>query len=106
MMRTVRYVPLCFRCHVSPPRFTFSALSFKATLLNLLLRNYIHFNLLDQADKLIAKTTFPESAGNNQFARYYYYLGQLSCTIIRSPLDNDLNTNSYFARRQDPRHPA
>jgi len=39
------------------------------------LRNYLHFNLLDQADKLIAKTTFPESAGNNQFARYHYYLG-------------------------------
>ncbi|KAK9765901.1 26S proteasome non-ATPase regulatory subunit [Basidiobolus ranarum] len=49
----------------------------QATLLNLLLRNYFHYNLYDQADKLVTKTTFPESAGNNQFARYMYYLGRI-----------------------------
>lgn len=47
----------------------------QATLLNLLLRNYFAFNLYDQADKLIAKTTFPDSAGNNQLARWLYYVG-------------------------------
>ncbi|KAJ3039464.1 26S proteasome non-ATPase regulatory subunit [Rhizophlyctis rosea] len=49
----------------------------QATLLNLLLRNYLHFNLYDQADKLISKTTFPETAGNNQVARYMYYIGRI-----------------------------
>ncbi|RIA82899.1 proteasome regulatory subunit C-terminal-domain-containing protein [Glomus cerebriforme] len=49
----------------------------QATLLNLLLRNYFYYNLYDQADKLVSKTTFPETAGNNQQARYMYYLGRI-----------------------------
>ena len=46
-------------------------------LLNLLLRNYLHYNLYDQADKLVSKTTLPASRSNNQLARYYYYLGRI-----------------------------
>lgn len=49
----------------------------QATLLNLLLRNYFVHNLYDQADKLVSKSTFPEKAGNNQAARYAYYLGRI-----------------------------
>ena len=49
----------------------------QATILNLLLRNYLHFNLYDQAAKLVAKTTFPERAGNNQLARYLFYVGRI-----------------------------
>ncbi|KAI8837832.1 proteasome regulatory subunit C-terminal-domain-containing protein [Chytridium lagenaria] len=49
----------------------------QATILNLLLRNYLHFNLYEQADKLVSKASFPESAGNNQQARYLYYLGRI-----------------------------
>ncbi|KAI8816805.1 proteasome regulatory subunit C-terminal-domain-containing protein [Fimicolochytrium jonesii] len=49
----------------------------QATILNLLLRNYLHFNLYDQADKLVSKTVFPEGASNNQIARYMYYLGRI-----------------------------
>ncbi|ORZ25224.1 proteasome regulatory subunit C-terminal-domain-containing protein [Absidia repens] len=49
----------------------------QATLLNLLLRNYFVHNLYDQADKLLSKSTFPENAGNNQAARYTYYLGRI-----------------------------
>jgi 26S proteasome regulatory subunit N3 len=49
----------------------------QATLLNLLLRNYFAFNLYDQADKLIAKTSFPDTAGNPQLARWMYYVGEL-----------------------------
>ena len=49
----------------------------QAVLLNLLLRNYLHYNLYDQADKLVAKSSFPESAGNPQLARYQYYLGRI-----------------------------
>jgi 26S proteasome regulatory subunit N3 len=46
-----------------------------AQLSNLLLRNYIHFNHYDQAEKLISKITFPESATTNQMARFMYYNG-------------------------------
>jgi len=49
----------------------------QATLLNLLLRNYFHYNLYEQADKLVSKSTFPENASNNQAARYAYYLGRI-----------------------------
>ncbi|CAO3622927.1 unnamed protein product [Cunninghamella blakesleeana] len=49
----------------------------QATLLNLLLRNYFVHDLYDQADKLLSKSTFPENAGNNQAARYAYYLGRI-----------------------------
>ena len=47
----------------------------QATLLNLLLRNYLLCDLYDQADKLVSKSSFPESANNAQYARYMYYLG-------------------------------
>lgn len=47
-------------------------------LLNLLLRNYLHFNLYDQAEKLVSKSVFPELANNNEWARYLYYTGELT----------------------------
>jgi len=49
----------------------------QATLLNLLLRNFIHYNLYDQASKLVSKTTFPESCSNNQFVRYLFYRARI-----------------------------
>ena len=49
----------------------------QATLLNIILKNYIALNLIDQADKLVAKSVFPDTVGNNQLARYMYYLGNL-----------------------------
>jgi len=65
----------------------------QAMLLNLLLRNYIHYNLFDQADKLISKSTFPESATNNDWARYLCYIGlikaiQLDYTEAHKHLEN------------------
>ncbi|CAE6435887.1 unnamed protein product [Rhizoctonia solani] len=49
----------------------------QAALINLLLRNYLHYNLYSQADKLVSKTTFPSSSGNSQLARYLYYVGRI-----------------------------
>lgn len=49
----------------------------QAVLINCLLRNYLHYNLYNQADKLVLKCTFPEQASNNEWARYYYYLGRI-----------------------------
>lgn len=40
-----------------------------------MLRNYLHYNLYDQAEKLSSKSTFPEMASNNEWARYLYYTG-------------------------------
>lgn len=51
----------------------------QAMLLNLLLRNYIHYRLYDQADKLVSRTKFPATRSNNQLARYFYYLGRIRC---------------------------
>lgn len=51
-------------------------------LLNLLLRNYIFYNLYEQAEKLISKTTFPENANNNESARYLFYLGKIKATQL------------------------
>lgn len=48
------------------------------TLLNLLLRNYMSYNLYDMADKIAAKSELKESvATTNELARYYYYLGRI-----------------------------
>lgn len=55
----------------------------QAVLLNLLLRNYLHFNLYDQAEKLVSKSVFPELANNNEWARYLYYTGELTAAPLR-----------------------
>jgi hypothetical protein len=46
-----------------------------AILINLLLRNYLHYNLFSQADKFVSKASFPQSAANPQLARNHFYLG-------------------------------
>lgn len=54
----------------------------QAVLINCLMRNYLHYNLYDQADKLVAKSKFPESASNNEWARYLYYLGRIKAARL------------------------
>jgi len=55
----------------------------QAAILNLLLRNYLSANLIDQADKLLAKTEFKEeTAGAHQLARYYYYQGRIKAVQL------------------------
>ncbi|XP_054162551.1 26S proteasome non-ATPase regulatory subunit 3-like [Oppia nitens] len=49
----------------------------QAVLLNCLLRTYLHYNLYEQASKLVSKSVFPELAPNNEFARFLYYLGRI-----------------------------
>ncbi|EJC99277.1 uncharacterized protein FOMMEDRAFT_23158 [Fomitiporia mediterranea MF3/22] len=71
----------------------------QAVLINLLLRNYLHYNLYDQADKLVAKTTFPTSAGNPQLARYHYYLGRIKAVQLNY---SDAHTNLQQAIRRAP----
>lgn len=48
------------------------------TLLNLLLRNFLHYNLYDQAERLRAKAQRPEvSRSPQQACRYLLYLGRI-----------------------------
>jgi len=49
----------------------------QAVLFNLLMRNYLNYNLIEQARTLSEKAAFPEGASNNQFCRYLYYLGRI-----------------------------
>lgn len=49
----------------------------QAVLLNLLLRNYLHYNLVEQAQTLSNRAAFPENVSNNQFCRYLYYMGRV-----------------------------
>ncbi|KRX01049.1 hypothetical protein PPERSA_00797 [Pseudocohnilembus persalinus] len=49
----------------------------QATLLNLILRNYLHFNHYELAHHLVSKSTFPEAISNNEFCRYLYYTGRI-----------------------------
>lgn len=45
--------------------------------MNIILRSYLQQNLYEQARSFLVKTTFPEQASNNQYARYLYYLGRI-----------------------------
>lgn len=54
----------------------------QAVLINCLLRNYLHYSLYDQADKLVSKSVFPESAANNEWARFFYYLGRIKAARL------------------------
>lgn len=49
----------------------------QAVLENLILRNYLEYNLVEQAHTFSLRTTFPEGASNNQFCRFLYYIGRI-----------------------------
>jgi 26S proteasome regulatory subunit N3 len=70
-----------------------------ASLLNRLLRSYLHYSLYDQADKLVSKTTFPASAGNSQYARYHFYLGRIRAVQLNY---SDAHANLQQAIRRAP----
>ncbi|XP_033099608.1 26S proteasome non-ATPase regulatory subunit 3-like [Anneissia japonica] len=75
----------------------------QATILNLLLRNYLLHNLYDQADKLVAKSSFPESASNNEWARFLYYMGRIKAIQLEY---SESNKNLLQAIRKAPQHSA
>ncbi|KAL1124254.1 hypothetical protein AAG570_002024 [Ranatra chinensis] len=54
----------------------------QAVLINCLLRNYLHYSLYDQADKLVSKSIYPETASNNEWARFLYYLGRIKAARL------------------------
>uniref|UniRef100_A0A7S2WPD9 PCI domain-containing protein n=1 Tax=Eucampia antarctica TaxID=49252 RepID=A0A7S2WPD9_9STRA len=48
-----------------------------ATLLNLLLRDLLRADQVEQAHKLLSNSTFPDAASNNQFCRFLYHSGRI-----------------------------
>ena len=49
-----------------------------ASIITLLLRNYLLSHDVNQASNLVEKVEFPENAGNALVARYYYYLARIN----------------------------
>ncbi|KUI61692.1 putative 26S proteasome regulatory subunit rpn3 [Cytospora mali] len=55
----------------------------QASVIVLLLRNYLLMAHISQADLLVSHTQFPENAANNQVARFLYYLGRIRAIQLR-----------------------
>lgn len=75
----------------------------QAVLLNCLLRLYLHYNLYDQASKLVSKSVFPEVASINEWARFLYYLGRIKAIQL---VYSDARKNLLQALRKAPQHTA
>lgn len=75
----------------------------QSVLLNCLLRLYLHYNLYDQASKLVSKSVFPESASINEWARFLYYLGRIKAIQL---VYSDARKNLLQALRKAPQHTA
>nr|QBH73726.1 26S proteasome regulatory subunit S3 [Isotomurus palustris] len=76
----------------------------QAVLINCLLRNYLLYNLYEQADKLVSKSTYPENAAsNNEMARYLYYLGRIRAVQLDY---SNAQKHLMQALRKAPQHAA
>lgn len=75
----------------------------QAVLINCLLRSYLHYNLYDQADKLVSKSVFPENASNNEWARFLYYVGRIKAIRLEY---SEAHTNLVQALRKAPQTTA
>lgn len=75
----------------------------QAVIINCLLRNYLHYSLYDQADKLVNKSVFPETASNNEWARFLYYLGRIKAAKLEYSV---AHKHLIQALRKAPQHAA
>lgn len=75
----------------------------QAVLVNCLLRLYLHHNQYDQAAKLVSKIIFPESASNNEWARFLYYLGRIKAIQLEY---SSAHKNLLQAIRKAPQNGA
>ena len=65
------------------------------TLVNLLLRNYLHYNLYDHAEKLRSRVTLPQSRSIQQQCRYAYYLGRIRAVQLEYSEAKEYLTQAY-----------
>lgn len=75
----------------------------QATVIVLLLRNYLSTSHVTQADLLISHTKFPDGASNNQVARYLYYLGRIRAIQLQY---SDAHEHLLAATRKAPSSPS
>lgn len=75
----------------------------QATVIVLLLRNYLSTSHIAQADLLVSHTRFPENASNNQVARYLYYLGRIRAIQLRY---TEAHEHLTAATRKAPSSPS
>lgn len=75
----------------------------QATVIVLLLRNYLATSHITQADLLVSHTRFPENASNNQVARYLYYLGRIRAIQLRY---TEAHEHLTAATRKAPSSPS
>lgn len=54
----------------------------QATLINLILRNYIGYKDVEEAAQFIERTVFPEGTQNSQHCRYLYYTGLVKAVCL------------------------
>ncbi|EAW09204.1 proteasome regulatory particle lid subunit RPN3 [Aspergillus clavatus NRRL 1] len=71
----------------------------QATVMTLLLRNYLSTSHISQADLLISHNNFPSAASNNQIARYLYYLGRIRAIQLQY---TDAHGHLIGATRKSP----
>ncbi|KAK1146638.1 26S proteasome non-ATPase regulatory subunit [Aspergillus melleus] len=71
----------------------------QATVMTLLLRNYLSTSHISQADLLISHNRFPTAASNNQIARYLYYLGRIRAIQLQY---TDAHGHLIGATRKSP----
>ncbi|KAI5966273.1 RPN3 [Candida pseudojiufengensis] len=53
-----------------------------ASIITLLLRNYLLYHDIQQASNLVEKIQFPENSANSLIARYYYYLARINAVQL------------------------
>lgn len=58
----------------------------QATILNILLRDLLNADQVEQAQKLLSNSTFPDSASNNQLCRYLYHSGRIQALRLEYTL--------------------
>ncbi|PKS11222.1 hypothetical protein jhhlp_002983 [Lomentospora prolificans] len=71
----------------------------QASVIVLLLRNYLLTSHISQADLLVSHTQFPENAANSQVARFLYYLGRIRAIQLRY---GEAHTHLTAATRKAP----
>eukprot|EP00592_Proboscia_alata_P009357 CAMPEP_0194358214 /NCGR_PEP_ID=MMETSP0174-20130528/5499_1 /TAXON_ID=216777 /ORGANISM="Proboscia alata, Strain PI-D3" /LENGTH=544 /DNA_ID=CAMNT_0039128469 /DNA_START=58 /DNA_END=1692 /DNA_ORIENTATION=+ len=57
-----------------------------STLLNIMLRYLLNANQVEQAQKLLSNSSFPENASNNQLCRYLYHSGRVQALRLEYTL--------------------
>lgn len=75
----------------------------QSTVIVLLLRNYLSTSHIAQADLLVSHTKFPDTASNNQVARYLYYLGRIRAIQLRY---TEAHEHLTAATRKAPSSPS